>query len=66
VFGKSLNKSKTPVSTKKSIRIKVSPTEYKPIKLCHGQRQKKSSTDKVGANLIESSSEDAKQSEVMP
>ncbi|CAB4025820.1 ATP-dependent DNA helicase Q4, partial [Paramuricea clavata] len=59
VFGKGLNKSRTPVSANKSVRIQISPTEYKPIKLCHGQRQKPLA-NKLKTNFMENSGQDVK------
>jgi hypothetical protein len=62
VFGKSLNKGRTPVSANKSVRIQISPTEYKPIRLCHGQRQRKPLPNKLNQNFTENN---VKQLEVM-
>ena len=64
VFGKSLNKSNTPVPSNRSARIQISPTEYKPVKLCHGQRQKTPSANKLKTNFMESTSEGVKKIEV--
>lgn len=52
MFGKSLNKERS-ASENKFARVKISPAEYKPIKLCHGQR-KPSFSKKLQTKFMES------------